>query len=319
MGDHDEQTCGDGQDGRGGPGDRAPEIEAVVTLEIRVTDWPALRAAGHRAVSGLRFEGADPERQRAAMAAEVDEGPQGALNVLLDPEQLLEGIPGVELLGGALTTRPADAFEPDFAELFPLDLPPAAAPGEGWLLTPRTACLLYEQLSALADAGYDDVEEYGGAPVAPGEEHEWAVLGRLPRLTWKQDAAWRRRMARAFDDLAGDLADGRWPQPRCPAEEMALHLALADAAAALEDEPDHIAELMDGLPAHPFDYDWTACRAFFPRDHDILLLGEPGADGIEDPDSEANRELGLGDLRPPAWFTAFADAEPRDPDRGFRR
>lgn len=298
-----------------------PEIEAVVTLEIRVTDWAALRAAGHRALEGVRFEGADPEGQRAAMAAEVDEGPQGALNVLLDPEQLLEGIPGVELLGGALTTRPADRVEPEFAELFPLDLPAEAAqgPGERWLLTPRTACLLYEQLSALADAGYDDVEEYGGAPVLAGEEHEWAVLGRLPRLTWRQEAGWRRAMARAFDDLADDLAEGRWPQPRCPAEETALHLALSDAAAALEDEPDHIAELMEDLPAHPFDYDWEACREVLLRHREILLLSDPGADGIEDPESEANRELGLGDLRPPAWFTPFPGAAPRDPERGFRR
>ncbi|MFF4652978.1 hypothetical protein [Streptomyces sp. NPDC001380] len=313
MGDHDAQTTG------GGPDDAAgQEIEAVVTLRIRVTDWPALRAAGHRAVAGIGFEGADPERQRAGMAAEVDEGPQGALNVLLDPEQLLEGVPGVELLGGALTTAPGDSFEPDFAEVFPLDLPPDAAAG-GWLLTPRTACLLHEQLSALSDAGYDDVEEYGGAPVEPGEEHEWALLGRLPRLTWRQDVPWRRSMARAFDDLAGDLADGRWPQPRCPAEEMALHLALDDAAAALEDEPDHIAELMEELPAHPYDYDWEACREAFLQDGGVLLLEDPGADGIEDPESEANRELGLGDLRAPAWFTPFEGEEPRDPDRGFRR
>ncbi|WP_055588111.1 hypothetical protein [Peterkaempfera griseoplana] len=311
MGDQEQQT----------PAEPVTEIEAVVTLQIRVTDWAALRAAGHRAVHGVRFVGNDPDAQRAAMAAEVDEGPQGALNVLLDPDQLLEGIPGVELLGGALTTRPADEVEPDFTELFPLDVPPEAAegPGEGWLLTPRTACLLFEQLSALADAAYDDVEEYAGAPVLAGEEHEWAVLGRLPRLTWKQDVPWRREMARSFDDLAGDLADGRWPEPRCPAEELALELALADAAAALEDEPDHIAELMDGLPAHPFDYDWAACRECFPRHRHVLLLDDPELDGIEDPDSEANRELGLGDLRPPAWFTPFADAGPRDPERGFRR
>jgi len=308
MGDHDELTHED----------PAPEIEAVVTVHIRVTDWAALRAAGRQAVQEVSFGGADPEGQRAAMTAEVDGGPQGALNVLLDPERLLDGIPGLELLSGVLTTRPVEVFEPDFAQLFPFDMAPTA-PGGGWTLTPRTACLLYEQLSALADAAYDDVEEYGDAPVVRGEEHEWAVLGRLPRITWRQDADWRRRMARAFDDLADDLTDGQWPRPRCLAEEMALHLALSDAAAALEDEPDHIAMLMDALPSDPFDYDWSACREFFFRDEDILLLNDPGADGIEDPESEINRELGIGDLRPPVWFTVFGNADPRDPDRGFRR
>ncbi|MFJ6211774.1 hypothetical protein ACIQGZ_00250 [Streptomyces sp. NPDC092296] len=306
MGDQQEES----------QGDAAPEIEAVVTLQIRVTDWAALRAAGHRAVRGISFEGTDPERQRAAMAAEVDDGPQGALNVLLDPEQLLEGVPGVELLGGALTTRPADSFEPDFAELFPLD-PVPSGPGEGWLLTPRTACLLYEQLSALADAGYDDVEEYGGAPVVSGEEHEWALLGRLPRITWHQDVDWRRAMTRSFDDLAEDLAGGLWPQPRCPAEELALHLALTDAAAALEDEPDHIAELMVALPAHPFDYDWGGCHELLLQDGDLLLVDALGADGVEGPG--ADREPGDGGRWPSAWFVRFDGADPRDPDRGFRR
>ncbi|MFF2546214.1 hypothetical protein ACFVUY_27090 [Kitasatospora sp. NPDC058063] len=42
-------------------------------------------------------------------------------------------------------------------------------------------------------------------------------------------------------------------------------------------------------------------------------------DGIEDPDGDANRQLGVGDLRAQAWFEPFGNVEARDPHRGFRR
>ncbi|MEU7038260.1 hypothetical protein ABZ958_31945 [Streptomyces sp. NPDC046237] len=46
-------------------------------------------------------------------------------------------------------------------------------------------------------------------------------------------------MARAFDDLAGHLAKGNWPNPTCTAEKMALHLAIEDAPRYLEDTTLH--------------------------------------------------------------------------------
>ncbi|GAA1901839.1 hypothetical protein [Streptantibioticus ferralitis] len=41
-------------------------------------------------------------------------------------------------------------------------------------------------------------------------------------------------------------------------------------------------------------------------------------DGIENPQGEANRRLGIGDLRAPAWFEPFDNVTPRSPERAFR-
>jgi hypothetical protein len=49
------------------------------------------------------------------------------------------------------------------------------------------------------------------------------------------------------------------------------------------------------------------------------MLFDQGLDGFEDPDSDINKQFRVGDLQPEAWFTSFANMEPRDPNRGFRR
>lgn len=87
----------------------------------------------------------------------------------------------------------------------------------------------------LADQGYDDVAEFGDEPTIDDDDNEWALFTRYPRITWRQDAVWRRQAARAYDDLTEDIAAGRWPLPRCAGEEMALHLMLQDVPAVVED------------------------------------------------------------------------------------
>jgi hypothetical protein len=169
----------------------------------------------------------------------------------------------------------------------------------------------------LADQAYDDIEEHGDEPVRPGTT-DWYVFDRLPRLSWRQDARWRRQVARAADDLFGDLEAGQWPVPRCNAEELCLHLAIEDAEALVTDQEDGNARTA-GLPIHNDDHDWDMCSEVFFQDHDILLLDERWADGIEDPDDELNRSAGIGDLRPHNWFQPFNNVEPRNPHRGFRR
>ena len=125
-------------------------------------------------------------------------------------------------------------------------------------------------------------------------------------------------MARAFDDLTGDLEHGRWPQPSCTAEEMALHLAIEDAPSYLDDiDTRDTAHGM--LPEHRDDYDWDACSDLFFQDHDVLVLFDARLDGIEDPDGDVNQHLGMGDLRAAAWFEPFGYPDARDPERGFRR
>ncbi|WP_405419669.1 hypothetical protein [Streptomyces erythrochromogenes] len=216
----------------------------------------------------------------------------------------------------------APARTPDFAALFaPRDHPcrnederEDEREGEGedcagdedrgphrWQLTPRTADLLHTALLVLADQAYDDAHHLGDRLLPDAGPGTLEVLDRLPPLTWTADHRWRRRMARAFDDLAGDLADGHWPRPTCIAEEMALHLAVDDVPAHLEDlceEDDH-----HTLPSHRDDYSHS--HLLF-RDQDVLMLFHTGFTGVGGPGRAA-------------WFTPFDDRSARDPRRGFRR
>ncbi|MYT23345.1 hypothetical protein GTW69_24180, partial [Streptomyces sp. SID7760] len=183
---------------------------------------------------------------------------------------------------------------PDFAVLFALrcdrPLQEGDRPrGEVRQLTPRTAELLHTALVVLADQAYDDVR-YLGDRFLPGFSPAASeVFDRLPPFTWTAGHRWRRRMARAFDDLADDLVRGRAPTPACSAEEMALQLAVEDLPGHLEDvseEDDHHA-----LPQHDDDYDCTHLLSQNLRDV----------------------STGTGALRrPAAWFTPFGDRPARD-------
>lgn len=293
----------------------AQEIEATVVLGIRITDWPALRAAAQAAVGELDFAGADPAGQREALLREVTDDPNAALGALLHPDRLVAAIPGIEALGGTLEISVTDDFAPDFADLFPLDSDAEEGSGLGdWLLTPRTACLLHTQLITLADAAYDDLEEHEGDPITDDEEQEWAVLARLPRRTWAMHRSWRRTMARTFDDLADDLALGEWPLPRCPAEELALRLALADARELLGAQPQAVADMMGDLPVDLYDYDWDGCAD--------ELFGVYGPEDVDtDPDADTADRIDqlIAATHPEGWFLPYEDAEERDSGRGFRR
>jgi hypothetical protein len=75
----------------------------------------------------------------------------------------------------------------------------------------------------------------------------------------------------------------------------------------------------DLFAQHPDDFDWDAMPDVLLQDTDIVQLFDPGLDGIEDPHEELNVDKAVGDYRPSAWFKAFANMEPRDERRPFRR
>ncbi|MEU6315487.1 hypothetical protein [Streptomyces sp. NPDC047014] len=119
------------------------------------------------------------------------------------------------------------AGTPDFGALFATRHCPCegGARGAVWQLTPRTAHLLHTALVVLADQAYEDAQHLGDRFLPDAGPGALEALDRLPSLTWMADHGWRRRMARAFDDLAEDLTAGLRPVPTCPAEEAALRLA----------------------------------------------------------------------------------------------
>ncbi|OZM82791.1 hypothetical protein CFP66_08910 [Pseudonocardia sp. MH-G8] len=173
--------------------------------------------------------------------------------------------------------------------------------------------------SVLADGAYDDVVEFGDEPVDPNHA-DWSVFDTYPRITWRQDAVWRRQAARSYDDLVSDLEQGHWPRPTCPGEEMAIHRMVEYADSMVEDEwIDEPGGLFYKLPEHSDDVDWEAVKDTLLQDQDILELFSEDLDGIEDPDGELNQVMRIGDYRPTAWFEAFDNMSSRDGRRPFRR
>ena len=211
---------------------------------------------------------------------------------------------------------------PDYQALFPIpacghpddDLAGCEA-HERFILTPRSAAVLSDALTSLADWCRTDINEHGDNPAEP--DNEWYVFDQLPRITWRQDSTWRRRFAQAAEYLATDLDHGKPPRPTCTAEEIALHLAFEETEAVLEmaeEDEDYAATLYATLPEHPQDYNWDLCKDICLQDSDVLFLYDDAADGIEDPETSINKTFRIGDLRPGHWFDTFNNMPARQPD-----
>ncbi|WP_329138122.1 hypothetical protein OG552_29655 [Streptomyces sp. NBC_01476] len=183
------------------------------------------------------------------------------------------------------------------------------------VLTARSAAVLRRALEDLSDEAWREVASLGGEPLGPGVG---GLFGSLPRVTFNQGGPWRRQMARAFDDLAADLAGGVEVVPRCTGEEMALHLGIARARALTRNRPRLVAESVAGLPEDRRDFGWEAASEELFEDGDVLMLFDQSLDGIENSGNEANQALGMVNLAPVDWFTAFDADFARDPGRGFR-
>lgn len=308
-----------------GHGRRQFTISAEVTVEI--TDATRLRQAALGQLDAAQFvpeAGRTADEIRAAARAEVEQDVTAALDWITDADAVLVTSDGLDIVSsrhsiGVAGHHEEDEDQPDFAALFPLchcDTDDCDA-CSGFQLTPRTAAALWAVAQIHADFAYDDVQEHGDDPVT--DDGVWAAFNEYPRITWTQDAVWRRQAARAFDDLTADLAAGRLPSPTCPGEEMALHLMLRSAQAAIADGWGPTPGLLASLPEDDGDNDWDLTADVLLQDDDILSLFDEQMDGIEDPDSDANRDAGMGDYRPAAWFRTFNNMTPRDGRRPFRR
>ncbi|GGX58626.1 hypothetical protein [Streptomyces chartreusis] len=183
------------------------------------------------------------------------------------------------------------------------------------VLTPRTRAVLHLALRELSDQAWQEVSTLGDQPV---KRDAGTLFSSLPRVTWLKDGSWRRQMARAFDDLAADCASGADVEPRCTGEEMALHLAIARAQDLTRNRPRLVRDTVAGLTEDRADFDWGACSNVLFQDHDVLMLFDHSLDGIEDTESDIHQSLGMINLAPHDWFTAFDSDQARAPDRGFR-
>jgi hypothetical protein len=312
----------------------------MITAEVMVdvTDAATLRRAALDRVAEAGFV-ADEDRSvdqvRAAERDAVYADVTVALGWVVDIDGIVVDGVGAEVVGSTVSVAEdedededdgaaaavAGAEEmPDFAALFPVCRCGAddCEDCSGFQMTPRSAAILWAVAHLHADFAYDDVLHYGDAQVSEKDDG-WAVFADYPRITWGQDAVWRRQAARAFDDLAADLADGRLPLATCPGEEMAMHLMLRSARGAAADGWGVPPEKLSVLPEHDDDFDWDLAVDVLLQDEDILHLFDEQLDGIEDPESEDNKRFRIGDYRAEAWFRPFQNATPRDGRRPFRR
>jgi hypothetical protein len=202
------------------------KVNAEIIVEI--TDAGKLaRAALHQVDDSVFAEeqGPDAQQTRAAARKEIRADVAAALEWVIEADAIFVTDDGLQFIEstesmiemGAPGSDEAAAARPAFAEMFA-----ACRCGKdncdncsGFQLTPRTATALWAAGQILADQTYDDVAEHGDDPVS--DDGEWNVLASYPRITWHQDAIWRRQAARAFDDLTADLEAGNWPSPTCPA------------------------------------------------------------------------------------------------------
>ncbi|WP_284740350.1 hypothetical protein [Amycolatopsis sp. RTGN1] len=295
-----------------------------------ITDENALEQAAIADIEAAQFSvSSDSELGVAQVRQEEQDHVRGdavaAIQWFVDAGGVIDDRSGIEFVEATESVVEIDergvplSAWPQFAALFPLCTCGADTCDQcsGFQVTPRTAVALWTAAGVLPDQAYDDVLEHGDESV--DDTGAWSVFDEFPRITWRQNAVWRRQAARSFDDISDDLAAGNWPRPRCPAEEMALHLILRSAEATVGDDWADFTKRYADLPEHDNDHDWDMLAETLLQDIDILALFSKQLDGIEDPDSEQNRELGIGDYRPQAWFEPFLDMDARDPRRPFRR
>ncbi|MEU9392479.1 hypothetical protein AB0D86_21035 [Streptomyces sp. NPDC048324] len=195
-------------------------------------------------------------------------------------------------------------------------------------LQPFEAGLLMAAGRMLAVCAYRDAAHYADRPFDRGEKDAAAtVLNLLPETCDDRSHAFRRDVARAFWDLADDLAAGRAPLPRCQAETWALKVMLDAAPRMCAADDEELTAL--GVPV-PSGTDESSYRApYFEEEAWAFVLedakytipetqpptsAEQTADGIEETGAVVAPEGGWD--APTYWFSPYGITRPRDAERG---
>ncbi|MDX2876414.1 hypothetical protein, partial [Streptomyces ipomoeae] len=198
-------------------------------------------------------------------------------------------------------------------------------------LRPFEAGLLMAAGRMLAVCAYRDAAHYEDRPFDRGEKDAPAtVLSMLPETCDSQGHAFRRDVARAFWDLADDLAAGHAPLPRCQAETWALKVMLDAAPRMCAADDKELTAL--GVPI-PAGTDASAYRApYFEEEAWAFVIegvkytipeAQPPVPANETADdtkeAEAVPEPESGWDAPAYWFSPYGIARPRDAERGHPR
>ncbi|MEU9246948.1 hypothetical protein [Streptomyces sp. NPDC048385] len=195
-------------------------------------------------------------------------------------------------------------------------------------LRPFEAGLLMAAGRMLAVCAYRDAAHYADRLFDRDEKDAAAtVLNLLPETCDPQGHTFRRDAARAFWDLADDLAAGRAPLPRCQAETWALKVMLDAAPRMCAANDEELTAL--GVPV-PSGTNESSYRApyFEEEAWEFVIEGakytipeaqppastEKTADGSEEAGAVAEPEGGWD--APAYWFSPYGITCPRDTERG---
>ncbi|MDX2819911.1 hypothetical protein PV416_02185 [Streptomyces ipomoeae] len=198
----------------------------------------------------------------------------------------------------------------------------------GEYLPPFEAGLLMAAGRMLAVCAYRDAAHYADRPFDRGEKDAPAtVLRLLPETCDGQGHAFRRDVARAFWDLADDLAAGRAPLPRCQAETWALTTMLDAAPRMCAADDKELAGLGVPIPAgtdqssYRLPYFEEEAWAFVIEDAKYTIpeaqppaSAEETADDAEEAGAVPEPEGGWD--APVYWFSPYGITRPRDAERG---
>ncbi|WP_063807310.1 hypothetical protein [Streptomyces caeruleatus] len=198
----------------------------------------------------------------------------------------------------------------------------------GEYLRPFDAGLLMAAGRMLAVSAYRDTAHYADRPFDRGEKDAAAtVLNLLPETCDGQGHAFRRDVARAFWDLADDLAAGRAPLPRCQAETWALTVMLDAAPRMCAADDEELTALGVPVPSgtnessyrapyfeeEAWDFVIEDAKYTIPEAQSPAPAEETG-DGVEEAGAVTEPEGGWD--APAYWFSPYGIARPRDAGRG---
>jgi len=182
-----------------------------------------------------------------------------------------------------------------------------------WPLTERTRYVMWFVLSVICDELASDLAQAAAGQVAMSDAEEWAtVVDRFPRVTWSQPPQWWGRTLAALERVQDAMRTGEDVTPRSPAEEAGVYVAtlIADDYREGGDLHEVVRDELAELPASSADapdYEFEEVLPSITGDADIEMIFLSGGptDGVEDPESEENQFLGMGDYRLGAWHEPF--------------
>lgn len=302
-------------------------------LDLEFTDAGAVQA--HARSWAQNNAGSDPETL-AGMLEQAGEGPDAALMMLVEPSEVVGGIPGVVAVGATMWVDMADGADlaaDDFAAGEEEAATAALESGEGlnseedWLAkifvdADKLPGLDLERLGYYAEEGDPDAraESLHGATMLRGAVH-WAYESLIDELF--DDISMLREAPDAIDET---LALSSLPPlhsasygPLFAQRFLAVALDLGTAFASSFTAPSCVAQelalrlVLDGVeilpdlfPSLELPEDWRGSledSLFEDLDHELLY--DPALDGVgSDP---ALVSLGMANLDISDWFVPFAD------------